>query len=350
MRKRILSFFIALSTLILPCAAVLAATTIGNNVSVGGTLSSTGAASFNGGFIAVDTTSTGFAFVSGTVQFGTNSTNQMRTGVINQPTKGVAGVISAPHTSNIIYLMRDIDVTSTPDLSLGTSAGLDSGPVLVFMSAVQAASSSYGYVGMQTIGGVPANLLLAGSSPNGSANGIGFYLAAGWGGPTGSGGDAGDVTFAPGQGGGSGTHRGGDVIIDTSSGVNGARAGAIRPYADNTTNSGILGTAWQNVFADGAFWTASGANNSLLTPTFLTVASSTSNRLGKFYVDSSGNISTSGTLAVNQGASATTTVNIGSLGLSSSKSCVNMQTSVGTQASFYINAAGTIVSELNPCR
>lgn len=350
MKKRILSFFIALGALVLPCAVVLAATTIGNNVSVGGTLSATGVAAFNGGFTAVNTTSTGMAFVSGTLQYGTDSTNQMRTGLITQPTAGVAGVITAPHSTNIVYLMRDMDVTTTPDLSLGTSAGLDSGPVLLFTSAVPSASSSYGFIGMQTIVGVPTNLLLAGSTPNGSANGIGFYLAAGWGGSTGAGGDAGDVTLAAGAGQGSGAHRGGDVIISAQTGINGGRNGALLPSTDNQTNNGILGTAWANVFADGAFWTASGANNSLLTPTYLTVASSTSNRLGKFYVDSSGNISASGTLAVNKGASATTTVSVGSLGLASSKGCVNMQTSAGTQASFYINAAGTIVSELNACR
>ncbi len=350
MNRKIFVISLIFAVLVAPSVVVFAATTIGNDVSVGGTLTSSGVTTLNGGLITGNSTSTGFAFVSGTLQYGTNNTNEMRTGLIGQPTAGIAGVITAPHASNIVYLMRDIDVTSTPDLSLGTSVGLDSGPVLVFMSTVQAATSSYGFVGMQSVSGVPTNLLFAGSSPNGSANGIGFFLAAGYGGPSGSGGDAGDVTLAPGAGGGSGSHRGGDVIISTSAGINGARSGAIRPAADNTTDSGILGTAWRNVYTNGAFWSASGSNNSLLTPTFLAVASSTADRLGKFYVDSTGNVSASGTLAINQGANTTTTVNIGSLGLSTSKSCVNMQTSAGTQASFYINAAGTLVAELNACR
>jgi hypothetical protein len=55
-------------------------------------------------------------------------------------------------------------------------------------------------------------------------------------------------------------------------------------------------------------------------------------------------------LHVTSGASATTTVTIGELGLSTSKACVNMNRSNGGAASFYINAAGTLVVETNYCR
>jgi hypothetical protein len=53
---------------------------------------------------------------------------------------------------------------------------------------------------------------------------------------------------------------------------------------------------------------------------------------------------------VTSGASATTTVTIGSIGLTSSKGCVNMNRSDGGAGSFYINAAGVMVTEPNYCR
>lgn len=55
-------------------------------------------------------------------------------------------------------------------------------------------------------------------------------------------------------------------------------------------------------------------------------------------------------LHISAGANATTTATLGELGLSTSKGCINMNTSAGTPASFYINAAGLIISELNYCR
>ncbi|MFA5888814.1 MAG: hypothetical protein WCW47_00490 [Candidatus Paceibacterota bacterium] len=55
-------------------------------------------------------------------------------------------------------------------------------------------------------------------------------------------------------------------------------------------------------------------------------------------------------LHVSSGASATTTVTVGELGLTTSKACVNMNRDDGNPASFFINAAGTIVVELNYCR
>ncbi len=55
-------------------------------------------------------------------------------------------------------------------------------------------------------------------------------------------------------------------------------------------------------------------------------------------------------LHVTSGASATTTVTVGELGVSSSKACVNMKRSDGGAGSFYLNAAGVLVSEANYCR
>jgi Pectate lyase superfamily protein len=55
-------------------------------------------------------------------------------------------------------------------------------------------------------------------------------------------------------------------------------------------------------------------------------------------------------LQVSSGASATTTVTVGELGLTSSKSCVNMNAADGSASSFYINAAHAIVVEANYCR
>jgi hypothetical protein len=56
-------------------------------------------------------------------------------------------------------------------------------------------------------------------------------------------------------------------------------------------------------------------------------------------------------LHVSAGAvSGTTTISIGEIGSTTSKACINMQTSAGTAASFFINAAGTMVTELNACK
>jgi hypothetical protein len=53
---------------------------------------------------------------------------------------------------------------------------------------------------------------------------------------------------------------------------------------------------------------------------------------------------------VTSGASATTTATIGSIGLTTSKSCVNMNRSDGGASSFFINAAGVMIVETNYCR
>jgi len=84
-------------------------------------------------------------------------------------------------------------------------------------------------------------------------------------------------------------------------------------------------------------------------------AKNTTTGTTRMYIDPSGNVGIGTTtpvhkLQVTSGAAATTTVTIGELNLSTSKACVNMMTSAGTQASFYINAAGTMVTELNACR
>lgn len=55
-------------------------------------------------------------------------------------------------------------------------------------------------------------------------------------------------------------------------------------------------------------------------------------------------------LHVSDGANATTTVSIGELGLSTSKSCVNLNRTDGGPASFYVNSAGSLVVETNYCK
>ncbi len=55
-------------------------------------------------------------------------------------------------------------------------------------------------------------------------------------------------------------------------------------------------------------------------------------------------------LHISSGASATTTVTIGELSLTSSKGCVNINRSDGGAGSFYLNGAGALVSEANYCR
>jgi trimeric autotransporter adhesin len=55
-------------------------------------------------------------------------------------------------------------------------------------------------------------------------------------------------------------------------------------------------------------------------------------------------------LHISSGANATTTVTIGELGLTTSKACVNMNRSDGGPASFFINAAGTMVVSTSYCQ
>jgi hypothetical protein len=55
-------------------------------------------------------------------------------------------------------------------------------------------------------------------------------------------------------------------------------------------------------------------------------------------------------LHVSKGANATTTITIGEMGLTTSKACVNMNRSDGNPASFFINAAGTMVVQTTYCQ
>ncbi len=75
--------------------------------------------------------------------------------------------------------------------------------------------------------------------------------------------------------------------------------------------------------------------------------------LGSAYVSGNVGIGTTSPatkLQVTAGANATTTVTVGELGLSTSKGCVNINTSAGTPMSFYFNAARVMVIEANYCR
>lgn len=68
-----------------------------------------------------------------------------------------------------------------------------------------------------------------------------------------------------------------------------------------------------------------------------------------FFVGTSTPSSSVGDFIFTSGASATTTINIGEIGLTTSKSCVNMNTNTGSAASFYI-VGGSIVVEANYCK
>ena len=89
--------------------------------------------------------------------------------------------------------------------------------------------------------------------------------------------------------------------------------------------------------------TISSAGNMTLTPTGGNLIVST----GKVGI---GTTTPATKLQVSSGASATTTVTVGELGLSSSKACVNMNRADGGPGSFYISAAGAMVVESNYCR
>lgn len=93
-----------------------------------------------------------------------------------------------------------------------------------------------------------------------------------------------------------------------------------------------------------------GAATSTFTNNSITLATSTGFNLGKFNVDSSGNLSASGTTyRFNGGASATTTINVGALGTATSKACFNAQNTAGTNISFYF-VGTTLTVENNACR
>jgi hypothetical protein len=63
-----------------------------------------------------------------------------------------------------------------------------------------------------------------------------------------------------------------------------------------------------------------------------------------------GTTTPTGKVEITSGTNATTTVTVGELNMTSSKSCVNMNASDGSASSFYINAAHTMVVEAHYCR
>lgn len=77
-----------------------------------------------------------------------------------------------------------------------------------------------------------------------------------------------------------------------------AASGHVTPGTDNTYNLGASSTQWRYGNFQGGVLIADGTNTSTLANTSLIIAQGATAQVGKFYVDSSGNITTSGTLAV----------------------------------------------------
>lgn len=149
--------------------------------------------------------------------------------------------------------------------------------------------------------------------------------------------------------------------------------GTTTPYAKLSVADG--GTAAEVTLAlnnrfrfggDGIMKWGSGANHGILSwDTNLAIVSSAVGSAldfringvstSRLRIDLSGNVgigtsSPATRLHISNGASATTTVTIGELGLNTSKGCVNMNRADGGAGSFYLNAAGLLISEPNYCK
>jgi len=140
---------------------------------------------------------------------------------------------------------------------------------------------------------------------------------------------------------------GGTVTADTS-GSSFNTAVGIGTTVTNSSDSSVFGRSVS--ITGGTRATAIGYGASI---TSLIDTIALGNSSAKVWVPGTVGIGTSSPatqLQVTSGASATTTVTVGSLGLSSSKACVNMNAVDGSASSFYVNAAHQLVVEANYCR
>lgn len=269
-KNKILSLILAITLLVVPTAVTFAATTIGNNVSVGGTLGSTGLTTLTGGFISNASSSVGASLnINGSLAIGLAPT-------------GAA------------LLMTQATSTTATSLVLNDDAG---NQILKFSSTTASIIDSTG----KDIA-VNTDNLVVGAATGNSVGGM--------------------------------------VTVRSASNLNGAG------FTVQDTN----GRTASQLLRGRVVVAINGSTTSTYAMDNITFNQSNGAALGTFYVDSSGNVSASGSLRINQAGSTTTTINVGNLGSAGSKACFNTQTAVGTQASFYISAAGTMVVELNACK
>ncbi len=134
--------------------------------------------------------------------------------------------------------------------------------------------------------------------------------------------------------------------------VEGGSIYADAPRSDAVINGGA-GSDWQkysNLIGSAGLW-------GIRTGTNASINFDTNNAFSPitaFTILTGGNVGIGTTtpatkLQISSGASATTTITIGELGLSSSKACVNMNQADGSPGSFYI-AGGVMKVESNYCR
>lgn len=113
-------------------------------------------------------------------------------------------------------------------------------------------------------------------------------------------------------------------------------------FAGGVNKTWVMGSYGSTQTGNGSFFIASSTS----------VGSILSNQY--FSIDQSGNVGIGtttpiGRIHISAGANATSTATLGELGLSTSKACVNLQTSAGTAGFLYLNGAGTVVSGLGSC-
>ena len=260
-----MSLLVAIAMAAMPSGVVLAATTIGNNVSIGGTLAVTGATTLTGAatLSALGTLSSGFI---------SNASSSVGAGL------QVAGALNASSTFQVAGATVLAGAASLSSTLTVTGVTLASGNLnassSVFLSGVATSTASTFTVGSRAdfVGGFISNASSSVSALNSATLAVGGASTL-----------TGLSTLTGGFISNASSSVGADLQVAGALNASGTAlfGGNLLPSGNNNKNIGAFGTAFQNIYASSSLFAASSTINNATATSTEYIFSNTANRGGQ---------------------------------------------------------------------